>query len=63
MQLPAVIIAWTSLSGGFGNMGGTVIGVINNLLSLLNVDSNLRMVVKGFIILGAVIIDQSARKR
>lgn len=66
--IAAVIIGGTSLSGGAGTIGGSVIGVlligvINNLLSLMNVDSNVQLIIKGFIILGAVIIDQSARKR
>ena len=57
--IAAVVIGGTSLMGGVGGIGGTVIGVlimgvINNLLNLLNVSAFLQMVVKGLIIVTAV---------
>lgn len=63
----AVIIGGTSLAGGSGGIGGSIIGVLligvlNNLLSLMNVDSNVQLIIKGLIILGAVVVDASARK-
>ncbi|MFY9552045.1 MAG: ABC transporter permease, partial [Thermoanaerobaculia bacterium] len=57
--IAAVVIGGTSLSGGVGSVGGTLvgvltIGVINNIMGLNNVDANLQLILKGVIILGAV---------
>ena len=57
--IAAVVIGGTSLSGGIGSVGGTlvgvlIIGVINNIMGLNNVDANLQLILKGVIILGAV---------
>jgi ribose/xylose/arabinose/galactoside ABC-type transport system permease subunit len=57
--IAAVVIGGTPLSGGIGSIGGTVVGVlimgiINNLLNLLNVNAFLQKVVKGLIIVIAV---------
>ena len=57
--IAAVVIGGTSLSGGIGTVGGTlvgvlIIGVINNIMGLNNVDANLQLILKGVIILGAV---------
>ena len=64
--IAAVVIGGTSLNGGVGGVGGTVlgallIGVINNGLDLLNVSSYYQQVVKGVIIVGAVWLDRSNR--
>ena len=61
--IAAVVIGGTSLSGGRGSIWGTVlgaiiIGVLNNGLVLLNVSPFWQQVVKGFVILLAVIIDR-----
>jgi ribose transport system permease protein len=61
--IAAVVIGGTSLSGGRGSIGGTVlgaiiIGVLNNGLVLLNVSPFWQQVVKGLVILLAVIIDR-----
>lgn len=66
--IAAVVIGGTSLVGGVGTMGGTVIGVLligvlNNLLSLLNMSSDVQQIFKGFIILGAVLLDAKSRKK
>ncbi|WP_200331241.1 sugar ABC transporter permease [Leucobacter sp. L43] len=66
--IAAVIIGGTSFAGGVGRLGGTaigvlLIGVINNVLSLLNVTSNMQMIVKGLIIFIAVALDSKVRKR
>jgi len=66
-SIAAVVIGGTSLSGGRGNILGTVqgaiiIGVLNNGLVLLNVSPFWQQVVKGFVILLAVIIDKSNSK-
>ena len=66
-SIAAVVIGGTSLSGGRGSVLGTVqgaiiIGVLNNGLVLLNVSPFWQQVVKGFVILLAVIIDKSNSK-
>jgi ribose transport system permease protein len=67
-SIAAVVIGGTSLSGGKGTIMGTVqgaliIGVLNNGLILLNVSPFWQQVVKGFVILLAVVIEKlNARK-
>ena len=66
-SIAAVVIGGTSLSGGKGSVLGTVlgaiiIGVLNNGLVLLNVSPFWQQVVKGFVILIAVIIDKMNRE-
>ncbi|UCD49452.1 MAG: ABC transporter permease [Phycisphaerales bacterium] len=61
--IAAVVIGGTSLSGGIGGVTGTVlgallIGTLNNGLDLLNVSSYYQQVIKGLIIIGAVILDR-----
>lgn len=65
--IAAVVIGGTSLSGGRGTILGTVlgaviIGVLNNGLVLLDVSPFWQQVVKGFVILIAVIIDRANAK-
>lgn len=60
--ITAVIVGGTSMSGGSGTLGGTlvgaiIVGIINNVQTLMGVDSNIQKIVKGVIIVGAVIID------
>jgi ribose transport system permease protein len=62
-SIAAVVIGGTSLSGGRGSIMGTVlgaliIGVLNNGLVLLNVSPFWQQVVKGLVILAAVIVDK-----
>ena len=66
-SIAAVVIGGTSLSGGRGSVLGTVlgaiiIGVLNNGLVLLNVSPFWQQVVKGFVILAAVVIDKANSK-
>ena len=66
--IAAVVIGGTSLSGGKGTVWGTVmgaiiIGVLNNGLVLLNVSPFWQQVVKGGVILLAVIIDKLGEKK
>ncbi len=66
-SIAAVVIGGTSLSGGRGSILGTVqgaviIGVLNNGLVLLDVSPFWQQVVKGIVILLAVIIDKSNSK-
>jgi ribose/xylose/arabinose/galactoside ABC-type transport system permease subunit len=65
--IAAVVIGGTSLFGGEGNMGGTligvlIIGVINNALNLLGVSPFFQDVARGAIIFIAVLLD-ALRKR
>jgi ribose transport system permease protein len=62
-SIAAVVIGGTSLSGGRGTILGTVlgcliIGVLNNGLFLLNVSPFWQQVIKGCVILLAVVIDR-----
>ena len=64
--ITAVIIGGTSLSGGVGNIYGTIAGaffvaVLNNIMTLMNVGSYYQQIVQGLIILIAVIIDVQIR--
>lgn len=66
--IAAVVIGGTSLQGGVGRITGTflgamLIGVLNNALSLMNVESNRQMIMKGVIIIFAVWIDVVARNK
>jgi inositol transport system permease protein len=61
--IAAAVIGGTSLSGGVGGVGGTVlgallIGVISNGLDLLNVPYYYQQIIKGMIIIGAVWLDR-----
>lgn len=65
--IAAAVLGGTSMSGGKGSVFGTVIGafvigVLNDGMVMLNVSEFWQMVIKGFVIIIAVIIDQSQRK-
>ena len=65
--IAAVVIGGTSLTGGQGSLSGTLIGalligVINNGLDLLGVSSYFQQVIKGAIIVGAVLLDSLRKK-
>jgi putative xylitol transport system permease protein len=65
--IAAVVVGGTSLFGGRGTILGTVvgaliIGVLNNGLNLLDISSYWQPVVKGGVILLAVLIDQVTKK-
>jgi ribose transport system permease protein len=66
--IAAVVIGGASLSGGRGSILGTVvgaliIGVLNNGLVLLDVSPFWQQVIKGFVILLAVIMDRFSSKK
>lgn len=66
--IAAVVVGGTSMSGGSGKLGGTligvlIIGVLNNGLNLLGVDSNWQYIVKGMVILMAVYVDFIRNKK
>lgn len=60
--LTAAIVGGTSFSGGVGTTSGTlvgsfIIGCLNNIMNLQGVDSYIQQVVKGAIIVAAVLYD------
>ena len=66
--IAAVVVGGTSMSGGSGRIGGTligvlIIGVLNNGLNLMGVDSNWQYIVKGLVILLAVYVDFIRNKK
>ena len=66
--IAAVVVGGTSMAGGSGKIGGTIIGgliigVLNNGLNLLNVNSFWQYVVKGVVLLAAVIFDVVSNKK
>lgn len=66
--IAAVVIGGTSLSGGVGTVVGTligalIIGFINNGLDLLNVSSYYQQIIKGLIIIGAVLLDVKTKQK
>ena len=65
--IASVAIGGTSMSGGVGHLTGTVlgfifIGVLSNSLTLLNVSSFYQDIVKGFIIIFAVLMDMRTKR-
>jgi ribose transport system permease protein len=61
--IAAVVIGGASLSGGKGTVPGAIAGalilsIINNMLSLNNVDSAAQLVIKGLLVVGAVALQQ-----
>ena len=66
-EMDAIAAVGTSMAGGSGKIGGTIIGgliigVLNNGLNLLNVNSFWQYVVKGVVILLAVFLDYFRNK-
>jgi erythritol transport system permease protein len=66
--IAAVVLGGTSLSGGRGGVGGTligafVIGVLSDGLILLGVSEFWQIVIKGLVIVVAVVIDQWASRQ
>ncbi|HSW46326.1 MAG TPA: ABC transporter permease [Phycisphaerae bacterium] len=61
--IAAVVIGGTSLMGGRGTVGGTVVGVfifgyLNNILNLGGVSSEFQQILKGVIIVTAVLLQE-----
>ncbi|HBG97404.1 MAG TPA: sugar ABC transporter permease [Rhodobacteraceae bacterium] len=66
--IAAVVIGGTSLAGGVGRVTGTLIGalligVVNNGLDLMGVESYYQQVIKGVLIVAAVMLDQARNRR
>jgi ribose transport system permease protein len=61
--IAAVVIGGTSLAGGRGSVAGTVagallLGVLNNILALNNIDSNIQLLIKGLVIVAAAALQR-----
>ncbi|WP_035294441.1 ribose ABC transporter permease [Clostridium sp. KNHs214] len=66
--IAAVVLGGTSLAGGEGTVTGTIIGaliigVLNNGLNLMNVSPFYQSIVKGIVILLAVLMDRKVNSR
>lgn len=64
--IAAAVIGGASLSGGVGSVSGTlfgalIMGVMNNSLDIMGVESFYQSIVKGILIVGAVIFDASRK--
>jgi erythritol transport system permease protein len=65
--IAAAVLGGTSLSGGRGMIGGTiigafVIGVLSDGLVMMGVSEFWQMVIKGLVIIAAVVLDQLQRR-
>ena len=63
--IAAVVLGGTSLTGGKGKIAGTIIGaliigILSNALNILDVSSYYQMMVKGAVILVAVLLDKKS---
>lgn len=66
--ITAAVIGGASLSGGQGGIWGTligavIIGILNNALNLLNVNTNYQSIVTGVVVLIAVLFDRLIQTR
>ena len=66
-SIAAVVVGGTSLFGGQGGIGNTIIGllvlgVLNNGLDHVNVDSFLKILIRGLILLAALVINVYAQR-
>ncbi|SDP19585.1 ribose transport system permease protein [Actinopolyspora xinjiangensis] len=61
--IAAVVVGGTSLAGGRGSMVGTIagallLGVLNNILALNTVDTDLQLIIKGLVIVAAAALQR-----
>ncbi|WP_211357822.1 ABC transporter permease [Colwellia demingiae] len=66
--IAAAVIGGVSLAGGVGSVpmcivGALIIGVMNKGLNMLGVDPYWQQIIKGMIIIGAVLLDAQKRKK
>jgi ribose/xylose/arabinose/galactoside ABC-type transport system permease subunit len=62
----AVVLGGTSFAGGRGTMAGTlaavlVLGLVSNLLNLLEISAFVQMTIKGAIVVAAILVNQPRR--
>lgn len=60
--IAAVVIGGTSLAGGRGRLWGTIVGILimhilSNGLDMVGVNAYIQLVVKGFVVIGTVMLD------
>ncbi|WP_281177592.1 ABC transporter permease [Rubellimicrobium mesophilum] len=65
--IAAAVLGGTSMSGGRGRIGGTivgafVIGILSDGLVMMGVSSFWQTVIKGLVIIAAVVVDQAQSK-
>lgn len=61
--IAAVVVGGTSLAGGRGSVVGTIagallLGILNNILSLNNVDTDVQLLIKGLVIVAAAALQR-----
>ena len=61
--IAAVVLGGTSMAGGVGSIGGTIVGVLviqtlNDGMVMMGVSTFWQMVIKGVVIVVAVVVDQ-----
>ena len=66
--ISAVFIGGAAVTGGIGTIpgaiiGGLIIGVLNNGMSILGVDSDFQLLIKGLVLLAAVAFDVYNKRR
>ena len=66
--ISASVLGGTAISGGLGTMWGTIGGtlimaIINTGLSLLGAQTPVQLLVKGFVIIGAILMDNALKNR
>ena len=66
-SIAAVVVGGTSLFGGRGGIGNTIVGlfvlgVLNNGLDHVNIDSFLKILIRGLILLAALVINVYAQR-
>ena len=64
--IAAAVLGGTSMMGGMGNVGGTiigafVIGVLTDGMVMMGISSFWQQIIKGIVIIAAVVLDQSQR--
>ena len=65
--IASVVLGGTSMSGGVGTIGGTVVGtlvitVLNDGMTMMGVSNFWQMVIKGVVIVVAVVIDLAQKE-
>lgn len=66
--ISAVFIGGAAVTGGIGTVtgaiiGGLIIGVLNNGMSILGIDSDYQLLIKGLVLLAAVALDVYNKRR